>query len=597
MKLFRTITLMLVFLTAVPIGVVGFILIESSVETLKTLTWELQQERADHASRLVSRYFNNIIEDLDLLVSNMNVANMNLRQRQEMLSFVLQKRPEVNIIAFYDQAGRSLPNLLAFDSERILPSELAEHQSRVASMEFQQDPALRVAFSPPYQIQRPGRPEVGIEPRREKAVALSVRLDAGDAKLLGLEVSLQPLAAVVNRIRVGRRGAALLLAPSGRLIAHKGDIHTSYGKDRSALARELHRCLAPGSGTDGAAPPVSGARPIRLGEQDVLAAYAPLARPSWLMVSLDPLEEAYAASRKMTLQVVTVVLVSLVIAVALGILFAFGVTRPIAKCVTGALAIARGNFGFKLDIKARNEVGELAHTFNYMSQRLLDYDRENQGLVASLQRGYLETIRALANSIDAKDPYTRGHSMRVTNVAMAIGRKMGLDDEQLNILRYGGILHDIGKIGIKEEILLKKDRLSDEERKVVQMHPVLGEKIIEPIDFLQPVRSIVRHHHEWMDGSGYPDGLQGEEIPLEARIVNAADTYDAVTSNRPYQKAVDNREAIEILRRYRGRQIDPRVCDALIGIIEQRIDEGQLNPQEWEDEYTDPTWAWPQGET
>lgn len=597
MKLFRAITLMLVFLTAVPIGVVGFILIESSVETLKTLTWEIQQERAAHASRLVAGYFNNIIDDLDLLISNMNVANMNLRQRQELLSFVLQKRPEVNIIAFYDHNGRSLPNLLAFDSERILPSELAEHQARIASIRFREETTSRAAFSSPYQIQRRGRPAIGIEDRSEKAVALALKLDAGDTEFLGLEVSLRPLAGVVERIRVGRRGAALLIAPDGRLIADKGAIQTVHGRDKDALARELSRLLAPGGGDDGSAPPVSGARPIRLGEQDVLAAYAPLARPSWMMVSLDPLEEAYAASRKMTLQVVTVVLISLAIAVGIGILFAFGITRPIAKCVTGALAVARGNFGFKLDIAARNEIGELAHTFNYMSQQLLDYDRENKNLVASLQRGYLETIRALANSIDAKDPYTRGHSMRVTNVAMAIGRELGLDDEALDTLRYGGILHDIGKIGIKEEILLKKDRLSDEERKVVQMHPVLGEKIIEPIDFLQPVRPIVRHHHEWLDGSGYPDGLAGEEIPLGARIVNAADTYDAVTSNRPYQKAVDNREAIEILKRYRVRQIDPQVCDALVGIIEQRIAEGQLSPQEWEDEYTDPTWTAPPEES
>jgi putative nucleotidyltransferase with HDIG domain len=228
-----------------------------------------------------------------------------------------------------------------------------------------------------------------------------------------------------------------------------------------------------------------------------------------------------------------------------------------------------------------------------MSRQLLSYDLENKELVTTLERGYLETIRALANSIDAKDPYTRGHSMRVTNVALAIGRELGLDASELRFLRYGGILHDIGKIGIGEEILGKKDRLNDEERKLVRQHPVLGESIIEPIDFLQPVRAIIRHHHEWVDGSGYPDGLKGEEIPLGARIMNAADTYDAVTSDRPYQEAVDNQEAIEILKEFRGRQIDTTVCDALVAIIERQIASGQLNPQEWEDEYTDPTWDSP----
>jgi HD-GYP domain-containing protein (c-di-GMP phosphodiesterase class II) len=328
-------------------------------------------------------------------------------------------------------------------------------------------------------------------------------------------------------------------------------------------------------------------------EQDVLAAYAPLAQPGWLIVSLEPLDEAYAATRKMTWQVVTVVLVSLALAIAIGVLFAFGLTRPIAKCVTGALAIARGKFGFTLQIATRNEIGELAHTFNYMSRQLLYYDRENRDLVASLEKGYLETIRALANSIDAKDPYTRGHSMRVTNVALAIGRELGLDDDDLRFLRYGGILHDVGKIGIREAILTKATTLTDEEREIIRMHPVFSDRIIEPIDFLKPARPIVLHHHEWWDGSGYPDGLKGEHIPRGARIVCAADTYDAVTSDRPYQKAVSNEEAIQILKKLRERQFDPTVCDALIRIVEKQIGKGEIRPSEWEDEYTDPTWSVP----
>ena len=152
MKLFRIITLMLVFLTAAPITVAGFILIESSVDTLKTLTWELQQERADHAGRAVSSFFDNIIDDVDLLVSNLGVTAMNVGQRQEMLSFILQKRPEVNIIAFYDAAGNRLPGLLAFDMNRILPSELVDHHSQVSDIRFGQNSPEAVAFSLVYLI-------------------------------------------------------------------------------------------------------------------------------------------------------------------------------------------------------------------------------------------------------------------------------------------------------------------------------------------------------------------------------------------------------------------------------------------------------------
>jgi len=592
MKLFRIITLMLVFLTAAPITVAGFILIESSVDTLKTLTWELQQERADHAGRAVSSFFDNIIDDVDLLVSNLGVANMSVGQRQEMLSFILQKRPEVNIIAFYDAAGRRLPGLLAFDMNRILPSELADHHLQISDIRFAQDSPESVAFSNTYTIQRPARPDMSIPARDEQTVAMAFKLNAADAAFLGMEVSLSPLKDVVKKMRVGQRGEVLLIDSQGSLIAHHGSLIDRM-KDPEGLPGLLARILSP-QGGDVAIPRVSGARPITVGKgMDVLAAYAPLARPAWLMVSIEPLDEAYAATRTMTFQIITVVLISLALAIGLGVLFAFGITRPVAKCVTGALAIARGKFGYTLDVSTRNEIGELAHTFNYMSRQLLDYDLENKALVASLERGYLETIRALANSIDAKDPYTRGHSMRVTNVALAVGRELGLSDEDLRVLRYAGILHDIGKIGIQEGILAKKEKLSEEEREIIKQHPVLGDKIIEPIDFLQPVRPIVLHHHEWVDGSGYPDGLKGDEIPLGARIVSAADTYDAVTSERPYQNAVDNQEAIRILQRLRSKQIDPRVCDALISLIERQISEGQLRPQEWEDEYTDPTWDAP----
>jgi len=384
MKLFRIITLMLVFLTAAPITVAGFILIESSVDTLKTLTWELQQERADHAGRAVSSFFDNIIDDVDLLVSNLGVANMNVGQRQEMLSFILQKRPEVNIIAFYDAAGRRLPGLLAFDMNRILPSELADHHSQVSEIRFAPNSPASVAFSNTYTIKRPANPDLSIPARDEQTVAMAFKLNAADAAFLGMEVSLAPLKGVVNKMRVGQRGEVLLIDSQGALIAHHGGL-IDHMKDPAGLPGLLARVLAP-QGGDVAIPRVSGARPITVGKgMDVLAAYAPLARPAWLMVSIEPLDEAYAATRTMTFQVITVVLISLALAIGLGVLFAFGITRPVAKCVTGALAIARGKFGYTLDVSTRNEIGELAHTFNYMSRQLLDYDQENKALVASLE--------------------------------------------------------------------------------------------------------------------------------------------------------------------------------------------------------------------
>jgi putative nucleotidyltransferase with HDIG domain len=589
MRLFRSITLMLVLLTAVPILVVGVILIDSSVSSIKTMTWELQQEHTQNTSRLMEMFFESTLSDIELLASNVSLSGLNLRQRQDFLSFILQKQPGVNIVGFYDREGRPLPNLLAYDSAHILPSELSDHLSRAAQL-FQAPLEKGLArFSEPYLIRRQARPELSLAGREELATAVALSLDTPELAALVMELSLHRLQAFMEQMKISEGGRALLISSEGRAVFHRsaGAPASPGGDAEQRLGRFLFQQLQ--AGGEGR-PRVAGVRPLRLPDgSEVLAAYSPVGMSGLQLVSLSPLKQAYRATQRMTLQVVTVVLVSLLAALIIGVVFAFGITRPIGKCVTGALSIARGNFGTTLDVDTRNEIGELAHTFNYMSRQLEYYDQENKNLVLSLQRGYLETIKALANSIDAKDPYTRGHSMRVTSVALAIGRRLGLSAEEINILRYGGILHDIGKIGIKEEVLSKRERLTEEERQLLRNHPVLGEKIIEPIDFLVPVRPLIRHHHEWYDGSGYPDGLKEDQIPLGARIISAADTYDAVTSDRPYQKAVDNHQAMAILQGLRGRQLDPRICDTLIAVLEERIKKGELDSSQWDDELTDPS--------
>ncbi len=569
MRLFRSITLLLVLLTAVPVTVAGLILISSTVDIVKTLTWELQQERVTRAGRQAEAYFENLIADLDLLLSNVDLSRLDLTGQQRLLSFILQKRPRINIIGFYDRYGRPLRNLQAFDPAHILPSELARHQQQIAGLDPERVAAGVLAFSPAYTIERPARPALEVPARSEAVVALMIRLQAGGARFVGLELSLEPLQRLVERLRASTRGRLLLLGPEWQQIAHSAGPEADWLERRISPA-QMARLLGAPAGS-GPVRRVSGARPVRLpGGREALLAFAPLARPDWHIVSIEPLDDAYLASRRMIGQVLWVVGISLLVAVGLGMLFVFGLTRPIAKLVRGSLAIARGKFGTQLEVRARNELGELAHTFNYMSSQLSYYDEQNQALMRSMERGYVETLRALANSIDAKDPYTAGHSDRVTDLAVAIGRELEIDEEQLKKLEYGGILHDIGKIGIREDILGKQGQLTDEERAIMRQHPVLGDKIVEPIDFLQPVRPLLRHHHEWVDGSGYPDGLAGEAIPLGARILAAADTYDAITSDRPYQTAVGPEQAIAIIHQLRGRQLDPEVCAALERVLAKR---------------------------
>jgi HD-GYP domain-containing protein (c-di-GMP phosphodiesterase class II) len=258
------------------------------------------------------------------------------------------------------------------------------------------------------------------------------------------------------------------------------------------------------------------------------------------------------------------------LSIALGIFIARRVSAPLHQFDAAAMDIARGKFGIQVPVPEGNELGELAKTFNYMSAQIEAYTFETGRLYEDIESGYLETMVALANSIDSKDSYTRGHSQRVADLSVEIGRELKLTERELKQLRYGGILHDIGKIGIVEAILLKKSSLTDEEMKVMRTHPMIGDGIIQPVSFLKEVRSAVRCHHEWWNGSGYPDKLKGEQIPFIARVVACADTWDACTTTRPYSRALPEAEALAVMEKLRGSQLDPTILDALLKVLERR---------------------------
>ncbi len=196
---------------------------------------------------------------------------------------------------------------------------------------------------------------------------------------------------------------------------------------------------------------------------------------------------------------------------------------------------------------------------------------ENLALYESVMQNLHATLRALVGAIEAKDSYTEQHSKRVTALAVAIAEEMGCSEEELEALRFAGHLHDIGKIGIRDHILLKPGKLNGEEYAMVKAHPVIGQSIVRHLGLLPLEQDIIRHHHEAWDGSGYPDGLAGEEIPLLSRILAVADAYDAMTSDRPYRKAKSRLESLEELRCNRYKQFDGRVVEACLRVLEREI--------------------------
>lgn len=198
-----------------------------------------------------------------------------------------------------------------------------------------------------------------------------------------------------------------------------------------------------------------------------------------------------------------------------------------------------------------------------LSDQLLLLHKEKERLEIE-QRLILASITSLCNALEARDPYTRGHSEAVSDIATKIAMQMGISQEEIELIRLGGKLHDLGKIGVVDSVLLKTGKLTDEEFSIIKRHPVIGAEILRPVPSLAPIIPIVLYHHERLDGKGYPDGLHGASIPLWARITAVGDTYHALTSDRPYRKGMPKEKALEIIQSVSGTQLCPDCVEAFI---------------------------------
>jgi putative nucleotidyltransferase with HDIG domain len=245
----------------------------------------------------------------------------------------------------------------------------------------------------------------------------------------------------------------------------------------------------------------------------------------------------------------------------------------------------------------KNEIKRLNQVTREQNFKLQDMNRNLEGKVRDrtkqlaqkhqeLRTAYVQTIRALAEAVDAKDAYTRGHSERVGVYASKITREMGFPKEFIERVYIAGLLHDVGKIGVRDTVITKPDRLTPEEYEEIKQHPAIGAKILEPVDFLADVVPCVRHHHEWFDGSdkGYPDRLCGDSIPLPSRIILVADTVEAMTSDRPYRKALPLDVVYTELTKFSGSQFDPSCVDAFLRLL-SREGEGFLRKDQKFDIY------------
>ncbi len=256
----------------------------------------------------------------------------------------------------------------------------------------------------------------------------------------------------------------------------------------------------------------------------------------------------------------------------LGTILARQLTSPLLNLVSAAETIAAGDFSHRINSKSVTEIGTLGTAFNIMGEKVEDHIAKLALAAKENRELFVGTVKALSAAIDGKDHYTRGHSERVSRVSVAIGQRLGLDDDELETLRISALLHDVGKIGIDDAILKKPSALTDEEFEIMKSHPQEGFKIMKNIPAMKEFLPGMYMHHEMVNGEGYPQGLSDEEIPLQAKIVSVADTFDAMTIDRPYQKGMDLPAAIERIKTFVGSRYDIHVVNALI----QACTDGQI---------------------
>jgi len=302
---------------------------------------------------------------------------------------------------------------------------------------------------------------------------------------------------------------------------------------------------------------------------EMLGTYSPATALDWAVVVQKPRREAYRGVYEMQRTERLLAILAVLLSIGVSIFAARRITNPLEVLTDSSRALARGDFSQRVHLNSRTEIGELAETFNTMSQELEHFVEDLKRAAEENRALFLGSIQMLAGAVDEKDPYTRGHSDRVTRYSLLIAKEMALSPDFLETLQISAQLHDVGKIGIEDRVLKKPGALTAEEFEVMKTHTTKGANILRPVKQLAEMLPGIELHHEALDGRGYPYGLKGEQIPLLARVIAVADTFDALTTNRPYQQAHSSEDALRIIQGLAGKRLDPQPVAALLAVYER----------------------------
>jgi putative nucleotidyltransferase with HDIG domain len=500
----------------------------------------LHTQVANSAAEEISTAMSTILGNLEV-VAKAQGGNSPLRkeERERSLIFYLDQYPEIIRLTQYSTSGVQLARVF-----RVGNSTVPQPEESTISAAVSEASGGRTYVSRPIILGDRKVPVLGI--------AIPVFGSSGDIRtVLFGEVSLEKVQQTVERINIRRQGNAYVVDRNGILIAHQDHDRVAVSEDMSSVEIVGKYVL---SGLSAGTIPFKD----KMGK-DMVGSYANVKNLGWGVVVQEPRNDAYRIITEMRFQALIWAVVAMLAAGIASTLLAIKLARPIRVLASKAMSLATGNFQERVEIRSHNELGQLARTFNHMAAQLERHDQ-------NLREMFINTTKALAAAIDAKDPYTRGHSQRVAQISLEIAKEIGHTPSEQQKVNIAALLHDVGKIGIEDRILNKPSQLTDEEYNVIKQHPRWGAMIMGHISQLKEVLPGIQYHHERLDGTGYPEGRTAERIPMLARIIAVADTFDAMTSDRLYQKAMDPQFVVSKLIEWKGTRYDPKVVDAMARI-------------------------------
>ena len=540
----------------VPLVYVAWDLVERSRQSIETTQQEWQLDKGQLISKQVAIYVTGLSSQVSSVARTLEIdagaspfATRIARIReQRSLERYLQSSTSIVYLSVVDPTGVGAQSGLALPDTR-----------------------LREQLEEAFQRGQFGKPMISVpivsESLREPVVVLGEPVYSGakvEAVVLAV-ASLQPIREITTTAG-GRLFEVFVVDNRGRLVAHS-DAKQPLGVDMTGLAivrTFLSASEESGAGRNARRAGAAGTTrfEIAVGSQQrhMLGTYVRVPDDSgWGVIVQSDLATAYFTSIDLRNKSLTVSGIVTALAVVLGFLFAGQISRPVQKLADGARRLAGGEYATRVAIRSSNEVGVLADAFNQMGEEIQKAIEEIRRRAEQNQELFLGSIRMLANAIDEKDPYTRGHSDRVAYYSACTAKHLGMSPEDVERVHLSGIIHDVGKIGIEDKILRKASALTDEEYAIMKQHPTKGEHILDAVPLLKERAGDGLTHHENVDGSGYPRGLRGEAIPLFGRIVSVADAFDAMTTDRPYSKAMTFEAAVMRLKSLAGKKFDA-VC-------------------------------------